>query len=130
MSFDVTDCVIFEPSPFLAEWFFHKMRGPVLRYKVALRIESYDICCVNSLFPCRSFTYVVIFRSLLKHRLFEKELVISDDGYPPDYNCRSVDDTNFSIDSVMHSSSIRAHHENVNDVFKIFNVLKTRFRQD
>lgn len=99
-----------------------------MRYEVAISIDGGDICWVNRPFACGSYPDVVIFRLGLKGRLLENEQVVSDDAYQ-DYKCLHGSDTLFDIDLRVHSS-IRARHENVNEILKNFNVIKARFRHD
>lgn len=123
---DGTDCPIAEPQPFCSDWYSHKINGPGLRYEIALSIYESKLVWVSGPFPAGKYTDLVIFRRNLKNQLDEHECVISDEIYK-DYKCVRRGNLVDEDDNSVHSN-IRARHENLNEVIKNFNVLKTRFR--
>ena len=52
ISVDGTDFSICEPNPLDAKWFSHKVKGPGLRYEVALCISTGYIVWMHGRFPC------------------------------------------------------------------------------
>ena len=52
-----------------------------LRYKVALNIQTGDICWINGAFPAGKYGDLEIFRSALMSYLEDFERVEADDGY-------------------------------------------------
>lgn len=123
---DGTDCPIAEPHPFCSDWYSHKLNGPGLRYEIALSIYDSELVWVNGPFPAGTYTDLKIFRRNLKDQLNEHECVVADEIYK-DYKCIRRGDLNNQDDGYTHSN-IRARHENINEVIKNFNVLKSKFR--
>lgn len=126
LSVDGTDCPLAEPYPFCKDWYSHKINGPGVRYEVGVSIYDGEIVWANGPFPAGTYPDLKIFRANLKENLNENECVISDETYT-DYKCvrrgHMKNEEDYSI-----LSNIKSRHENVNEIIKNFNILKTRFR--
>jgi hypothetical protein len=70
-----------EPTPFSKHWYSHKFKGPGLRYKVTVSIQSSDIVWTNGPFACGLFPDISIFSLGLKDKLKQGEMVEADRGY-------------------------------------------------
>ena len=81
MTVDGTDCRIEEPQPFDRQWYSHKFRGPGVRYKIGLYIQTGCIVWVNGPFPCGSWPDLKIARADIFHKLAPGEKILADGGY-------------------------------------------------
>lgn len=122
-SVDCTDCTIYEPTIFDANWWSHKTNGPAVRYEVMVSLD-WNICWVSGPFQCGSNPDLLIFQSNLKQRLDANEAVISDAVYNDTsciYDC--------GIDSKL-AQDYRARHESVFGRMKNWNAISHRFHHN
>lgn len=124
MSVDGTDCRIFEPTPFSANWYSHKFHGAGVRYEVGVCINSDRICWVYGPFPCGAYPDQRIFVERLSAMLLNNEKVIADGGYAGECIMKP------SESSRERFQYLRARHEALNGRLKSFSVLRNVFRHD
>ena len=79
----------FKPEPFSAKWFSDKLRGPGVRYEIALAIITGDIVRVIRIYPCGSYAGVTIFRMEMRKKILTGERVIADRRYKDERYCYS-----------------------------------------
>ena len=121
MSVDGTDFKIQEPGHFDKAWYSHKLKGPGVRYKIAICIETGEIVWACGPFPCGSYPDVKIFRAFLKNLLDRSnEKAIADGGYR-DPTCI------LPPGNGVHKR-VRARHEAMNGRLTNFFVLRHTFR--
>ena len=126
-SVDGVDFVICEPSPFNSKWFFHKHKGPGLRYEVAIGMNESNAVWASGPFACGSNTDLMIFRRGLKNMLRRHEKVLLDDGYR-DTKCIRHNDCDES--EVQFHSRVRSRHGTFNQSLRNFSSLRNRFRHN
>jgi DDE superfamily endonuclease len=127
---DGTDCPIYEPRPFSKAWYSHKLKGPGLRYEVAVCIQTGDIVWFSGGFPCGRWPDLKIFRRALKQMLNVGEMVEADKGYRGEPSCvRTPTDWVSYVDRKAKSRA-RSRHETVNRRLKQWGCLRQTFRHD
>ncbi len=77
-----TDCSIFEPTPFSPRWYYHKLKGPSLRYEVGVSIGQVHIAWVHGPWPCGTFPDLKMFRIETKGALYEEDKMRAKQGRP------------------------------------------------
>lgn len=105
-------------------WASNKFCGLGFRYGVA--IENGDICWMSGPFPCGSYLDHVIFRCDIANWLVGSESVAGEEVYK-DYRCVLHEEMDREKDKCVHFG-IRSSHENINELLKNFNAIKSRFR--
>lgn len=73
--------VVQEPSPFSGTYFSHKFHDAALRSEFGACIKTGLFVWIKGPFPAGANPDFVIFRSKLKYRIDENELILTDDGY-------------------------------------------------
>ena len=109
--------------PFNPQFYCHKFKKAGLHYEVGIGIFNGLIVWAHGPFKCGTFADVAIFRSSLKQKLLQGEVVLTDGGYPDGKCVRTIPNT-----STKFSKDVRARHEAVNGRLKSFKVLKHVFR--
>lgn len=124
---DGTDFGINEPSPFDPRWFSHKFNGPGLRYEIAIAIQSGDIVWLHGPFPCGDWPDLRIARESLIYALDPGEVYVADGGY---YDGENWSDTPNGLNTFEQAQKAlaRARHETANGRFKMWSVLRQRYR--
>lgn len=125
---DGTDFRIREPTPFSKSWFSHKFKTAGLRYEVAVSISTGFIVWYNGPFACGENPDIKIFRHSLKSKLLPGEQVEADNGYRGEQLYISVADEHESEEHRVAKSRARARHEQINRMFKRYEVLYQTFR--
>ena len=125
-SVDGSDYKIREPRPFDVMCYSLKIRGPGLRYEIAISVRSGWLIWTNGAYPCGEVSDLKIFKQKLKHALIYDERIIADGTYR-DELCLPND---FSLpkDSNRLLKTVRARHETANRRLKQFGCLNQRFR--
>ena len=135
---DCTDCPINEPLPLTGArlklfgkkdpmWFSEKMNHAGVRYEVAVCIRTGEIVWVNGPFPCGEKNDIAIFRSKLKGKLDEGEMVEADNGYGGEgktvrKKCEYVS----RADKAAKSLAL-ARHETINSNLKKWKILSVAY---
>lgn len=128
---DGTDFRILEPTPFNKVWFSHKrkIKGPALRYEIAISIATGDIVWYNGPFPPGKCNDHTIFTFKLRNLLGLGEKIVADKGYKGDTKVvtelEARDEQHKRVMAVL-----RARHEGVNGFLKHWGVLDQVFRHD
>lgn len=79
-SVDCVDLQIFEPEPFNPAWFSSEINGAAVRYEVCVSLDG-DIVWTKSPRKAGELQDLSIFRSELKLKLSDGEIVIADSAY-------------------------------------------------
>jgi DDE superfamily endonuclease len=126
---DGTDFLIQEPTPFLKKWYSKKFNGLAVRYEVGVAIQTGYIVWANRPFPPGEWPDVTIALNDLVYMFDNDERPVTDKGYrrhPCYFDCPWK-----HFDNQQHcrmKKLIRARHETVNRRFKVFRILKNKFR--
>lgn len=125
VSLDGTDFSIYEPTPFDAKWYSHKLNGPGLRYEIGICLRTGDIVWVNGGVPCGEYPDLKLAREGYLNIIDEGELTIADDGYQDAAHFiypQRYPEIGARLKVVM------SRHETVNKRMKQWGCLKQRFR--
>jgi hypothetical protein len=126
VSLDGTDFRIFEPTPFSEKWFSQKFNGPGLRYEIGICIQTGWIVWVNGPYPPGDWPDLAIARDGIIEELDAGEMILADSGYMDNQYFAIPNGLN-NLDQWMRSEA-RSRHEGVNSLFKVFGILRQRFR--
>jgi hypothetical protein len=132
MSVDGTDFMTFEPgAAFDPKWLSYKTNGPGLRYEIGVCIQTGCIVWINGPFPAGGWNDIRISRDSLIYELEPWELVISDGGYGGQYHLQPDPAAKASrCPFERMKAKVRARHETINRLFKVFNCLRNEWRHD
>ena len=108
----------------------YKFKGPGLRYEVAVTVRSSDIVWIAGPYLPGLFNDIMIFRDGLRNYLDDGERVEADDGYMGDcpYYCKCPGSIATRSNQKKMKARLRMRHETVNERFKNFSCLESRFR--
>ena len=102
------------------------MRGPGVRYEIALCIKSGEIVWVYGGLPCGQYPDLVLAREQFTSALRLGEKAVADKTYRDRNFVNPLDDPH----SAVLQKAIMARHETVNHRVKQFRVLQICFRHD
>jgi DDE superfamily endonuclease len=127
MTVDGTDCPIQEPTEFSGRWYSHKFKGPGLRYKIGICIQTGWVVWKNGPYQCGSYNDLRIARDKLYQFLLPEEKYIADGGYVGGGKFLVTPSGLRNAFEKM-ASAARARHENLNGRIKVFKILSQTFR--
>ena len=117
-----------EPRPFDPCWFSHKFKGPGLRYKVGICIQTGEIVWVNGPYPCGSWPDLRIARDKIIYLVDQDEKILADGGYQDGEDGFFETPTGHNNPDQVMKQLARARHETVNRRFKVFNSMSRVWR--
>lgn len=127
ITIDGTDFLIYEPTPWSAKWFSHKLNHAGLRYEVGVCIQTGWIVWINGPYPAGDWPDLNIARDGVCDALAPDEIFLADGTYADGHGWCDTPTGQENADQWMKGKA-RARHEDINSLLKQFNVLHNCFR--